>query len=115
VGAIDSKATNATLESGYSKHKEDRVLRPALRAEVEQYFALAVAPAVRAVPLYSVGFNRAGAHDVSMWTAIPAIAVSRRGARLHDPIRLRTSRARARTRAANTGADCSTAPVAAIA
>ncbi len=49
-----------------------------------------------------------------MWTAIPAIVVSRRGARLRDAVRLRAARARARARTADAGTDCSATPGAAI-
>jgi len=45
-----------------------------------------------------------------MSTAIPAIVVSRRGARLPDAVRLRAARARARARAVDAGTDCSSTP-----
>ena len=51
--------------------------------------------------------------DASMSTAIPAIVVSRRGARLPDAVRLREARARARARAAGAGTGCSFTPGAA--
>ena len=48
-----------------------------------------------------------------MWTAIPAIVVSRRGARLRDAVRLRAARTRARARPVDAGTDCSAIPGAA--
>src|SRR5206468_10094210 len=48
---------------------------------------------------YIVPASNCRVRDVSMWTAIPAIVVCRRGARLRDAVRLRAARARARARA----------------
>lgn len=49
-----------------------------------------------------------------MWTAIPAVVTSRRGARLRDAVRLRAARTRARARPVDAGTDCSAIPGAAI-
>ena len=58
--------------------------------------------------------QRSGVRDASMWTAIPAVFTSLRGARLRDAVRVRAARTRARTRTEDAGTDGSATPGATI-